>query len=601
MSQKIQNNNDYITINTEENINILIVGDLVLSTELKLILENFSYKITLVDSINKIPNAKFNLIILNIENKDIDFALLPNSNQNSIFIASKQYSQELIKKAYSIGIKDFLHIPYIKEEVIYKVQNLLDQQLINNELQFNRNLIQEYKKAIDKSTIVSKADKMGNITYVNEAFINISGYSKDELIGEPHNIVRHPDMDSELFEEMWETISNKQTWNGLIKNMKKNGEHYWVQTVINPIVDPLGNIIEYISLRSDVTQMEDLKIELVNELNLTASNFMEAYQLSKEYENAISESNILSRTNLKGEITYINKEFEKTSGYRIDEILGKSHKILKHPDTSKETIKDLWKTITSGNIWKGLIQNKGKNGKPYWVDSVILPIKNRAGKIQEYMSIRHDVTEIIHLHEEIENTQKELIYRMGAIAESRSKETGNHIKRVAEYSRVLAKFYGLNEKECELLYMASPMHDIGKISTPDAVLKKPGKLDSDEWEIMKQHAKIGADLLASDKPILNAASIIALSHHEKYDGSGYPNGIQGDDIHIYGRITALADVFDALGSDRYYKKAWEDEKIFALLKEESGKHFDPKLVTIFFENLEMFLNIRDNYKDLDEI
>lgn len=601
MSQKIQNNNDYITINTEENINILIVGDEVLSNELKLILESFSYKITLVDSINKIPHTKFNLIILNIENENIEFPLLPKSNENSIFIASKKYTQELIKKAYSTGIKDFLHIPYIKEEVIYKIHNLLDQQLINNELQFNRNLIQEYKKAIDISTIVSKADKMGRITYVNEAFINISGYSKDELVGNPHNIVRHPDMDSEIFEEMWETISNKQTWNGLIKNMKKNGEHYWVQTVINPIVDPFGNIIEYISLRSDVTQMEDLKIELVNELNLTASNFMEAYQLSKEYENAISESNILSRTNLKGEITYINKEFEKTSGYRTNEILGKSHKILKHPDTPKETIKDLWKTIKSGNIWKGLIQNKGKNGKPYWVDSVILPIKNRAGEIQEYMSIRHDVTEIIHLHEEIENTQKELIYRMGAIAESRSKETGNHIKRVAEYSRVLAKFYGLNEKECELLYMASPMHDIGKISTPDAVLKKPGKLDPDEWEIMKQHAKIGADLLASDKPILNAASIIALTHHEKYDGSGYPNGIKGDDIHIYGRITALADVFDALGSDRYYKKAWEDEKIFDLLKEESGKHFDPKLVTIFFENLEMFLNIRDSYKDIDEI
>ncbi len=211
----------------------------------------------------------------------------------------------------------------------------------------------------------------------------------------------------------------------------------------------------------------------------------------------------------------------------------------------------------------------------------------------------NDVTEMVRLSEEIESTQREIIYTMGEIGETRSKETGNHVKRVAHYSKELALLYGLNEQEAEILYTASPMHDIGKVGIPDAILLKPGKLTSEEFAIMKTHAELGYEMLKhSSKPILKAAATVAREHHEKFDGSGYPRGIVGEDIHIFGRITAVADVFDALGSERVYKKAWELERILEFFKEQSGKHFDPVLVTLFLNNLERFTAIRDKFKDV---
>jgi len=201
---------------------------------------------------------------------------------------------------------------------------------------------------------------------------------------------------------------------------------------------------------------------------------------------------------------------------------------------------------------------------------------------------------------EIEETQREVVFTMGAIGESRSKETGNHVRRVAEYSYIFGINFGLPEEEAELLKEASPMHDIGKVGIPDSILHKNGKLDAEEWEIMKTHAQLGYDMLRfSTRPILKSAAVIAISHHEKYDGSGYPNALVGEDIPIYGRIIAICDVFDALGSKRCYKDAWPDEKVFDLIKSESGKHFDPKLVDIFFDNIDQFLEIRDKLQDDD--
>ncbi len=212
--------------------------------------------------------------------------------------------------------------------------------------------------------------------------------------------------------------------------------------------------------------------------------------------------------------------------------------------------------------------------------------------------IEDGLKEIHNLNDEIENTQKEVVFTMGAIGESRSKETGNHVKRVAEYSKILGLHYGLEPDEAEMLKQASPMHDIGKVAIPDAILNKPGRFDENERKIMDTHAQLGYDMLKmSNRKLLKTAAIVAYQHHEKWDGSGYPNALKGEEIHIYGRITALADVFDALGSDRVYKKAWDDERIFKLFKEERGKHFDPKLIDIFFDNLNKFLHVRAHFKD----
>lgn len=209
-----------------------------------------------------------------------------------------------------------------------------------------------------------------------------------------------------------------------------------------------------------------------------------------------------------------------------------------------------------------------------------------------------NIDEVIDLHQEIVDTQKEIIFTMGAIGETRSKETGLHVKRVAEYSRLLALLYELGDEEAELLKMASPMHDIGKVGIPDNILHKPGKLNDEEWVIMKTHAMLGYEMLKnSSRPIMKTAAIVAKEHHEKWNGSGYPEGKSGEDIHIYGRITAIADVFDALGHDRSYKKAWKMDDILELFRKERGKHFDPILIDIFFANLDKFLKIKDEFKE----
>ncbi len=202
------------------------------------------------------------------------------------------------------------------------------------------------------------------------------------------------------------------------------------------------------------------------------------------------------------------------------------------------------------------------------------------------------------LNEEIENTQKEIIYLMAELGEVRSEETGNHVKRVAEYSRKLALLYGMNKLEAELVKTASPMHDIGKVAIPDAILTKPGALSDVEFDVIKTHTTIGYELLnKSGWRMLRSAAVIAHEHHEKWNGKGYPRRLKEEEIHLYGRITALADVFDALGTNRCYKKAWDLDSCIELIRTEKGVYFDPFLVDCFLENLGDFLAIREKYTD----
>ncbi len=204
----------------------------------------------------------------------------------------------------------------------------------------------------------------------------------------------------------------------------------------------------------------------------------------------------------------------------------------------------------------------------------------------------------IYLNEEMENTQKEIIYTLGEIAEARSMEMGHHVKRVAEYSRLLALKTGLSDAEAELVYMASPMHDVGKLAIPDAILNKPGELTAPEYETIKTHAKAGYDMLKNASgQIMAVAALIALEHQERYDGSGYPFGKKGEQISVFGRIVAIADVFDALGCDRVYKKAWPLERVIGHFQAERGRQFDPELTDIFIASIDEIVEIMNRHPD----
>lgn len=273
------------------------------------------------------------------------------------------------------------------------------------------------------------------------------------------------------------------------------------------------------------------------------------------------------------ELPYFNSEVDKNTGYKTESLL---------------TI-PLW---GDANAPIGAFQcvNKIAGNKNFDEEDVRL-LQLVAGYAQKTL-----IAAMLAI--EIEQTQVEIIVLMAEIGESRSKETGNHVKRVTEVSRELARLAGLSRQEVRLIEVASPMHDIGKVSIPDSILNKPGKLTDEEFDIMQKHTVTGYNLLKnSHRPIIEASAIIAHEHHEKWNGKGYPRGISGEDIHVFGRITAIADVFDALACKRCYKDAWELPKVRELFERERGEHFDPRLTDIFLENFEYFASILKKYED----
>ena len=219
---------------------------------------------------------------------------------------------------------------------------------------------------------------------------------------------------------------------------------------------------------------------------------------------------------------------------------------------------------------------------------------------QKYLADRaaHLEAEVAARTADIRDREKELIFRISRAAEFRDPETGAHIQRMAYYSQIIARNLDFDDKQQRLILEAAPMHDVGKIGIADYILLKPGKLTTDEFEIMKGHSRLGYELLAgSSSEIVSAGAEIALTHHEKFDGSGYPQQLSGNAIPIFGRIVAVADVFDALTSERPYKKAWSLEDAVIFLEEGRGKHFDPLCVEAFLAGWDDVVRVRQRYQD----
>ncbi len=205
---------------------------------------------------------------------------------------------------------------------------------------------------------------------------------------------------------------------------------------------------------------------------------------------------------------------------------------------------------------------------------------------------------VIERTKQLNDSRLEIVGRLGKAAEYKDNETGMHVVRMSHFSELIARELGMDDHYCEVLLNASPMHDIGKIGIPDRVLLKPGKLDHDEWEIMKSHTTMGAEILSGgESEVMKMSEVIALTHQEKWNGSGYPQGLKGEDIPLEARIVAIADVFDALTSIRPYKKAWTVEDAAKLIEQESGNHFDPKLVPLFLKVLPEIVKVKDKFSD----
>ena len=230
-------------------------------------------------------------------------------------------------------------------------------------------------------------------------------------------------------------------------------------------------------------------------------------------------------------------------------------------------------------------------GKPIQPDIVIARVKTQMLLLNQQKHLEHLVEQRT---KKLQETQLEILQCLGRAAEYKDNETGKHVMRMSEYSRILADYITDNKHWVNLLYLAAPMHDVGKIGIPDDVLLKPGKLDANEWELMKSHPIIGAQILGTDKSeVLSIAREVALSHHEKWDGSGYPGGLIGENIPLSGRIVAVADVFDALTCKRAYKKAWSFDEASQFIAENAGGHFDPEIC-------QAFEKVKDKFREIYE-
>jgi putative two-component system response regulator len=200
--------------------------------------------------------------------------------------------------------------------------------------------------------------------------------------------------------------------------------------------------------------------------------------------------------------------------------------------------------------------------------------------------------------EEVKRTRLQVIQCLGRASEYKDNETGMHVMRMSHYSKIIALGYGFSPEKADILFHAAPMHDIGKIGIPDTIMLKPGKLTEEEFELMKTHPEIGAEILGdTESDLIDLAKSVAMTHHEKWDGSGYPKQLKGEEIPIHGRIVALSDVFDALTSVRPYKDAWAVDTTIEYIKTQKGKHFDPVLVDVLIKELDKIIEIKERWKD----
>lgn len=242
--------------------------------------------------------------------------------------------------------------------------------------------ISDYKYALDESSIIAITDQKGIINHVNDNFCKISKYSREELIGKDHRIINSSYHSKEFIKDIWRTIAQGKIWKGELKNRAKDGSAYWVDTTIVPFLNDEGKPYQYVAIRSDITERKNAEEELLKKIK----------EIS-DYKYALDESSIVAITDQKGIITHVNDNFCKISKYNREELIGKDHRIINSGYHSSDFIKDLWKTIAKGKVWKGELKNKAKDGTAYWVDTTIVPFLNEKGKPYQYVAIRSDISE----------------------------------------------------------------------------------------------------------------------------------------------------------------------------------------------------------------
>ncbi len=447
-------------------------------------------------------------------------------------------------------------------------QDITEREQVAQDLRLQAEVLDQLPVAV----IASGADR--RITLWNSAAQTIFGLDRAQALGKRFDDLGLASPAAESARaQMHVRLADGESWKGEIELQNAEGRAFPALVTNSPIRDHRGAVLSYVGVVVDMTEQRTIESELRVQ-----------GQILDQVQSAVITLDV------KGRVTHWSKGAERLYGWTAEQMLGRPSAELDssgpRPGITREHVQT--EVISSGR-WEGEIVVRHKDGTTIPVLSTCSAIVDAAGKLTGFIGVAVDISARKQAEEETHEARLETIKRLARAVETRDSETGGHIERIGEIAAVLAERLGLEAEQVELIRVSSPMHDVGKIGIADEVLLKPGALTAEERTLMERHAQIGHDILAgSHSEMLDMAALIALTHHERIDGTGYPQRLEGEEIPIEGRIVAVADVFDALTSDRVYRKAFGIEKAIEIMREGRGSQFDAAILDLLLENLDSF-------------
>jgi PAS domain S-box-containing protein len=414
---------------------------------------------------------------------------------------------------------------------------------------------------------IFSTDPQGKFIYANQHLLDALGLRLEEVLGRGWSRNVHPDDRPAAIEEALKAGSELRTFSWEYRIVKPGGEVRWVRTVSSPILSRDGSFVSYVGVAADITEEK---------------RAADALHESEEKFRTLSASAPIGifSTDPQGNFIYANQHLLDTFGLRLEELLGRGWIKNVHPDDRQAAVEESLKARSELRTfsWEYRILRAG--GEVRWVRTVANPILSKDGSPVSYVGAGEDITEEKRIEEDKQRAFEDTVMLLAVAAEARDPYTENHLLRIRGYSEAIASELGLSAQEVTEIGLGSLLHDIGKMRVPDPILTKPGSLTAEEWQIMKQHPIWGEELLSLHPPFETARQI-ARWHHENWDGTGYPDGLRGEEIPIGAAVTAVADGFDAMTTERPYKGAWPPGRAIREIRQNKGLRYSPKVVEAF--------------------